>query len=249
MGFLVVTILVQILCVVHLIRNNRNSLWLWAIILLPIAGSAAYLVVEVLPGLGRRREVRAVKAAAIRKLDPDRNLRAARDALDTANTAANHSALGDALGETGAWGEAAVHYRHALDRMPAGDRPSQVKLARALLESGDGAGARKILEALPVSASQTENDRTALLLARSLQLCGAIDQALALYSEVGARMAGAEAQCRQAALLIEEGRRGEAVAPLEEVERRTKRLGRFERASASDMYDWADRTLAELRQG
>jgi hypothetical protein len=52
MIFFVVTILVQICCVVHLIRNHRNSLWLWAIILLPIAGAAAYLIVEVLPGLG-----------------------------------------------------------------------------------------------------------------------------------------------------------------------------------------------------
>ncbi len=241
--------MVQIFCAVHCIRNSRNNLWLMVIIFLNLPGCFAYFVFEILPGLGQRREVRAAKAAAIRKLDPDRDLRAARDALDTADTAANHSALGDALGESGAWGEAAVYYRHALDRMPAGDRASQVKLARALLESADGAGARKILEALPISASQTENDRTALLLARSLQECGAIEPALALYSQVGARMAGAEAQCRQAALLIEKGRRGEAMAALEEVERRTKRLGRFERASASDMYDWADRTLAELRQG
>src|SRR6185295_2734746 len=91
------TILIQICCVVHLIRNNRPGLWLWAIILLPIAGSAAYFVVEVLPGLSGRREVRAVKAAAIRTLDPDRQLRAARDALEIADTAANRTDLGDAL--------------------------------------------------------------------------------------------------------------------------------------------------------
>src|SRR5687767_6512192 len=143
MAFFLLVILVQICCVVHLIRNNRNSLWLWAIILLPIAGSAAYLVVEILPGLGHRREVRAVKAAAIRKLDPDRDLRAAREAVETTDTAANRTALGDALAETGAWSDAALHYRAALAKMPAPDRATQFKLARALLESGDATRARK----------------------------------------------------------------------------------------------------------
>lgn len=247
MVFFLATILIQILCVVHLIRNNRNSLWLWAIILLPIAGSAAYVVVEVLPGLAQRREVRAAKAAAIRKLDPDRDLRAAREAMETTDTAANRTVLGDALAEKGAWGEAVLHYREALVKMPAGDRPAQMKLARALLESGDCRAARKLLETLPKSSSQTEIDRGALLLARALQECGESDGALALYSEVGERMAGAEAQCRHAALLIEKGRTMEAMHLLEEAGRRAKKLDRNERARESDMYNWAERTLRELR--
>jgi hypothetical protein len=249
MIFFFATILVQICCVVHLIRNNRNSLWLWAIILLPIAGSAAYIVVEVLPGAAQRREVRAVKAAAIRKLDPDRELRAAREALETTDTAANRTALADALAQKGDWGDAVLHYREALARMPSGDRAAQLKLGRALLESGDFSAARKALEALPESASQTENDRGVLLLARALQESGEIERALALYAEIGTRMAGAEAQCRQAALLIEQKRQSEALPLLEETARRAKRLDRMERARDAEMYDWAARTLAELRGG
>ena len=60
-------------------------------------------------------------------------------------------------------------------------------------------------------------------------------------------MPGGEAQCRQAALLIALGRERDAVQPLIEVERRLQRLDRIERASHADMYDWAARTLAELR--
>jgi hypothetical protein len=230
-----------------LIRNNRNSLWLWAIILLPIAGSAAYVVVEVLPGLGQRREVRAAKAAAIRKLDPDRELRAAREAVETTDTAANRTVLADALADKGDWGDAVLHYRAALAKMPAGDRVAQLKLARALLESGDAAAARRQLETLPESGSQTENDRAALLLARALQACGDHEKALAFYADVGERLAGAEAQCRQAALLIEQGREREALPLLEETARRAKKIDRFERARDGEMYDWAARTLAELR--
>lgn len=247
MVFILATFLVQVACVVHLFRNHRNSLWLWAILLLPIAGSAAYVVVEVLPGLFRRREVRAVQVAAVRKLDPERELRAAREAVDVADTAANRTALADALAEAGHWAEAVRHYREAAAKTPGKDRAAGLKLARACLEAGNTAEAKRLLEALPESASPSENDRAALLLARSLDALGETDRAATLYAELGERMPGAEAQCRHAALLIAAGRGAEAVPLLEEAERRARRLDKMERRKDSEMYDWAARTLAELR--
>lgn len=241
------SIVVQIFCAVHCIRHGRNSLWLSVIIFLSLPGCFAYCVFEILPGLAGRREVRAAKQKAIRTLDPERNVRLAREAVETTDTAANRTLLGDALAEQGKWSEAVPHYREALAKMPAGDRPAQTKLARALLESGDCKGARTLLETLPESGSQTETDRGRLLLARALQECGETGQALALYGEVGERMAGAEAQCRHAALLIEQGRGGEALPLLEEAGRRAKKLDRYERARKADMYAWAERTLGELR--
>lgn len=247
MIFVVATVLVQIACVVHLIRNGRPSLWLWAIILLPIAGSAAYVVVEILPGLFGRREVRAAKAAAVRRLDPDRELRAAREAVDVADTAASRTALADALAEAGHWDEAVRHYREAVAKTPGKDRTARFKLARACLEAGHTSEARRLLEELPESASPSENDRAGLLLARSLEALGETGRAMALYAELGERMPGAEAQCRHAALLIASGRRDNALPLLEEAERRARRLDRMERRRDSEMYDWAARTLAELR--
>jgi FimV-like protein len=249
MIFILATFLVQVACVVHLFRNHRNTLWLWAILLLPIAGSAAYVVVEVLSPLVRRREVRAVQAAAVRRLDPDRALRAAREAVDVADTAATRTALADALAEAGHWGEAVRHYREAVAKTPGQDRAASLKLARACLEAGNTAEARRLLESLPQSGSPAENDRAALLLARSLEELGESDRAAALYGELGERMPGAEAQCRHAALLIAGGRGAEAVPLLEEAERRARRVDKMERARDSDMYDWAARTLGELRGG
>jgi FimV-like protein len=249
MVFILATFLVQVACVVHLFRNHRNTLWLWAILLLPIAGSAAYAVVEILMPLFGRREVRAVQSAAVRKLDPDRELRAAREAVDVADTAATRTALADALAEAGNWGEAVRHYREAVAKTPGRDRAASLKLARACLEAGNTAEARRLLEGLPESGSPSENDRAALLLARSLEELGESVRAAALYAELGERMPGAEAQCRHAALLLAGGRGGEAVPLLEETERRGRRLDKMERKRDSEMYDWAARTLAELRGG
>jgi hypothetical protein len=244
---LLFSMLVQIFCAVHCIRNGRSNLWLMVIIFLNLPGCLAYFAFEILPGLAASREVRAAKQAAIKTLDPERDVRLARESVETTDTAANRTALGDALAEKGEWREAVPHYREALAKMPSGDRPAQMKLARALLESGDCEGARKELESLPESASQTETDRGTLMLARALQECGDTQRAIALYAELGERMAGAEAQCRHAALLIEQGRRADAVPLLEEAGRRAKKLDRYERAREADMYGWAERTLGELR--
>jgi hypothetical protein len=241
------SILVQILCAVHCVRHRGNSLWLMVIIFLSIPGCLAYLFFEVLPAYSGRREVRAVGAAVTRRLDPDRQLRAAREALDLSDTAANRTALGDALAESGDWAEAVRHYREALAKTPGADRTARLKLGRALLESGDSAGARRELEALEPSGSPSENDRSTLLLARSLEECGDFERALSLYADIGQRLPGGEALCRHAALLVARGRGREALPLLAEVEARAKRLDRMERAKDSAMYDWAARTLAELK--
>src|SRR3954466_7298997 len=107
------SILVQIACAVHCVRNNRNSMWLMVIIFLSLPGCLAYSIFEILPAYAGRREVRALKSAAARKLDPEREIRLAREAIETADTASNHTGLGDALSAMGNWKEAAVHYRQA----------------------------------------------------------------------------------------------------------------------------------------
>ena len=250
MPFLGLSILIQIACAVHCVRNGRNSLWLMVIIFLSIPGCLAYAFFEILPGLAGRREVRQARSAAVRRLDPEREVRRAREAIEVADTAANRTALGDALADNDEWRAAADEYRRAIAKSPGGgDRALRVRLARAELESGNDREARALLEALAPSASGAENDRSALLLARALEGCGETARALQVYEDLGRRMAGCEAQCRQAALLLAEGRRAEAVEPLSEVERRVKKLDRMERAKDSTMYDWAARTLAELRAG
>lgn len=49
MLFLVATVILQIVCVAHAVRSGVNQMWLLAIMLLPIAGSLAYVVMEVVP--------------------------------------------------------------------------------------------------------------------------------------------------------------------------------------------------------
>ena len=71
-------IAVQVFCVVDVIRNRRNSLWIMALIFLPVASTIAYFIVEVMPRMQHNRHVRDARQAIAVKFDPERELRAAR---------------------------------------------------------------------------------------------------------------------------------------------------------------------------
>ena len=243
----IAVIALQLACVVHCIRHGRSGLWIMAIVFFPVLGSLAYIILEVLPGYSGRREVRAIKQAAAKVIDPERDLRRAREALDIADTAANRTDLADALVVLGRWSEAVPHYEQAEAKAAGIDRGLRIKLATACFEAGRSDRALALIEDLPPSGSASENDRAALLHARLLEEAGESGRASAIYADVGERMAGGEALCRHAALLLAEERRGEALALLTEVEKRAKRMDRSERSRNADMYEWAAEQLAELR--
>lgn len=241
-------IALQLACAVHCVRSGRNGTWVMVILFFPVIGSLAYVAMEVVPNSGVPRTAAKAQAKVKQKLDPDRDLRLARGQLETADTAANHVAYADRLAERSIWLEAIGHYEQAEAKAPGGsDRGIRLKLIKALFEAGRGKKARALLEALPPSGVQSDNDRSSLLLARMLEEAGDSERALILYADVGLRMPGAEAQCREAGLLLSLGRRHEALVPLAEAEKRARSMEKTERAKAGDMFAWAAETLAELR--
>lgn len=247
MPYLVV-IAIQVLCIVHLMRNSRNPLWLTALIFLPMISALAYLIVEILPGMGSNRHVRAARATAMATLDPQREVRAARDALELADTAANRLRLADAFAALGRHGEAVPFYREAMRMLPGEpDARTQMKLATSLYGAGQGTEALALLDTIADPIGQSDRDRKGILRAKVLEHLGRKDEALALYADIVTRLPGEEARCRYAALLIELSREREAITVLEEVESRMKRLDRHQRAADADMYRWATETLGKLR--
>lgn len=238
-------IAVQVFCVVDVIRRGRNTIWIMALVFLPVVGALAYFIVEILPTLQHNRHVRAARQTVVDKLDPERELRAAQQALEIADTMANRIRVADALTELGRHSAALPLYQRGAGPRP--DFRTGEKLARSLFLNDRPDEALSVLDALPKVTAQSDQDRTKLLRGRILEEMGRSDDALALYGDVMERMAGDEARCRYAALLLKVGRRGEARRVLEEVEHRMKYIDRHTRASQGPMYDWAMNELSTLR--
>ncbi|MGH6616084.1 BTAD domain-containing putative transcriptional regulator [Sphingomonas sp.] len=237
---------IQVMLIIDVIRNGRNQLWIMALMFLPGPSTIAYLVIEVYPRLQGNRHVRTARASVVAKLDPEREVRAARDALDLADTAANRIRLADALAELGRYDDALPLYLEAIQRGPLDMRTGE-KLARAQFETGAAAEALATLDANPAPSTQSDRDRHGLLRARIFEALGRKEEALALYADLVTRLPGEEGRCRYAALLLDQGWEKKARAVLEEVEGRMKRLDRQQRAAEADMYRWATEKLAALR--
>ncbi|WP_300973923.1 tetratricopeptide repeat protein [Sphingomonas sp. LHG3406-1] len=236
---------IQIAMIVDVIRNRRNNLWIMALLFLPLASTIAYLIIEVLPRFQHNRHFRQARAEVGRRLDPERELRSARSALDLADTVANRSRVADALSDLGRHGEALPLYRAAAGPRP--DFRSGERLARCLYLNDQASEALETVDRLPAPSVQSDRDRVALLRARILEDLGRDDEALPIYADVSQRLPGDEARCRHAALLLKMGRKRDARMVLQEVEQRMRHLDRQSRAEEAGMYDWAMGELARLR--
>ena len=245
MIFGVAILALQVFCIVHVVRNSRNTFWIFPLLILPLVSAIAYFIVEILPGLQHNRHVRTAKSTIVEKLDPERELRASQRSLEIADTMANHLRLADALTELGRHTEALKHYQRGAGAVP--DFRTGEKLARSLFLNDKPREAMLVLDKLPKVTAQSDRDRAALLRARVLEEMGQDDEAIQLYDDVSERLPGDEARCRHAALLLKKGRNAEAKRVLEEVEQRMKIIDRQTRTSEAQMYDWAMRELGTLR--
>lgn len=246
MTFALLIVAVQVLCVIDVIRNGRNQIWIMALVFLPGPSAIAYLVLEVYPRFRGNRHVRTARAAVAARIDPEKEVRAARSALDLADTVANRIRLADALAALGQYREALPFYHEAIARAPIDMRTAE-KLARAEFETDDPAAALATLDAAPASSAQSDRDRQGLLRARILTALGREEEALALYADLVTRLPGEEGRCRYAALLLQQGWDKRALAVLEDVEARMKHLDRQQRAADAEMYRWATEQLRTLR--
>ena len=63
MAFLILSIAIQVLLIVHVIKTGRNTIWIWVLALLSLPGAIAYIAVELLPDLDMVK--RAVEASTL----------------------------------------------------------------------------------------------------------------------------------------------------------------------------------------
>ena len=246
MIFVIGLLAIQVFLIIDVIRNGRNQMWIMALMFLPMASTAAYFIVEILPRFQHHRHVRTARAQISAKLDPKRELRAARDQLDIAQTTANRLRLADALTDLGRHAEALPLYQAAVGSGRPDLRTGE-KYTRSLFQNDRSTDGLAVLDAMQQPSTVSDRDRIGVLRARLLEELDRKDEAAALYDDIVARFPGDEVRCRYAALLLAQGRTPKATSLLEEVEHRIKRLPREQRTANAAMYDWAMRELARMR--
>ncbi len=209
---LAVSLLVQVGLIIHVVKTGRNWLWIAAIGFLPLAGSIAYVVVELLPELVGGRTARRATAGVQRMIDPDRDLRRASAEVEISGNVEARRRLAEELFERGQYARAIEVTQAALSGIFEHDPTLLLGLARAQFAAGETKAARATLERLAAQNPEFKSADASLLFARALESEGALDEAEREYAALAPGYPGAEARWRYGLLLKRRGKSTEARA-------------------------------------
>jgi hypothetical protein len=238
------SLLVAILLCVHAVRTNQNMYWLWIILVFQPLGGLVYFVAIVLPDLMGGRRARRFGAAARDALDPTREYRQAKSAIDEAPTVHNRMRLAAAAAQLGRHDEAETLYGEAAQGIHADDPALLLGRANALIELGRSPEALPLLDKL-AEQQAARSPVTALAQARAMEAVGRYREAGAAYEWAVGRLPGLEGLARYAAFLARTGGREEAADQLAEIDRRLARSNPQFRREGRAWRDLAAQALAK----
>jgi hypothetical protein len=239
----ILTLAIQAGLIVHVIKTGRNSLWIWAIALLPGAGWLAYIVVEILPAVFGGTTARRTKAGMQRMIDPDRDLRRAAAEVEISGNVDARRRLAEEMYDRGQYAEAVGVYQLGLRGIFEHDPTLLLGMARAQFAARDYAAARATLERLIRENPDFRSAEGHLLYARALEAQDALDEAEHEYDAVAPAYPGAEARLRYGLLLKRRGKLEDARRIFKELLDGAK-LGpaHYRKAQA----EWLDQARREL---
>jgi hypothetical protein len=210
MIFFVLSLLIQVLLIVHVIKTGRNTIWIWVLALLSYAGIIAYVAVELIPSLLGSRTARRAGRNMKRVLDPSADLRRYENEARVRGNTQSLQRYADELARQGRYDEAITQYRKALTGLYEHDPNIMLGVAQAQFGKGDATGARQTLDELIRLNPDFRSPQGHLLYARSLEEEGDVTKALEEYKVLASSYPGAEAGARYARLLKSQGRTDEA---------------------------------------
>ena len=225
MSFFILSIILQVALVLHIVKTGRNTTWIWIVVLLPMAGSIAYLIVEVLPDILGSKTGRAASRSVTRTLNPNRDLKQAASNYSVADTIENSMQLAQELMEKQMYQDARALYEKSLTGMHKTDPYIMHGLARAEFCLENYIAARRVLDELIEQNPDFKNADAHLLYARTLEELGERDAALHEYEVLRGYYPGPEAGYRYGCLCQQLGRQDQADAIFSEIVQRAKTSG------------------------
>src|SRR5580698_9546740 len=237
-------LLIGIALCVHVVRTNQPMFWIFVILFVPVLGSVVYLIAVVIPELTGGTRAKRMGMAARDALDPGREYRQAKAAIDDSPTVHNRMRLAAAAASLGRHAEAEQLYGEAMQGIHADDPALLLGRANALIELG------RALEALPLIEKLGEEQTaasppTVLAQARVFEALGRYSEAEPAYQWAAGRLPGLEGLARYAAFLARVGRKSEAADNLAEIDRRIQRANPQFRREGRTWRDLAAQALAK----
>ena len=205
MHILILTVFIQLAFVLHIIKTGRNTAWIWIVVMLPLAGSIAYLIVEVLPDILGSRSGRKASTNLKKILNPNKNMNGAAHNYSVSDTVENSLALAEECLNKSMFIEAKELYTECLKGVHKHDPDIMYGLAKAEFFLNNFSEVKSILDDLIEQNPDYKNPNAHLLYARNLENLNETELALKEYETLDIYFPGPEATYRYALLLKNKG--------------------------------------------
>lgn len=159
-------VILALLCAIHAVRTRQEMYWLFILFMFPLLGSLVYLFAIYLPHSRLERGALQAVSAAVKAVDPNREVREARARFTEAPTAQNRMRLAEALLEQGNATEAADQYQQCLTGPFASDLEIRFGAAHAMTECQRYEEAIQHLEEIRAEEPKFRAEAVSILLAR-----------------------------------------------------------------------------------
>src|ERR1700731_3725709 len=113
-GYVILSIIIQVLLIVHVIKTGRNTIWIWVLALLSVPGAIAYIAVELLPDLFRSRTAQRTARGLKKAMDPTADLRRYENEARVTGNVASRQRYAEELSRQGRHDDAIAQFREAL---------------------------------------------------------------------------------------------------------------------------------------
>jgi len=226
MPIIVVSILIQLCLVIHIIKTGKNTTWIWVIVILPLVGSLAYIILEILPDITNSRSGRQAGKRLQSVINPNKDLNEAAKDFSTSNTVENSMRLANECFGKGLFDEAKALYQKSLRGVHTDDPELMHGLAKCEFELGGFLAAKNILDDLIDKNPDFKNQGAHLLYARSLERIGDDISAEHEYQTLYNYASGPEASYYYAKYLQSKGQHELAREIFSEIVQKAKNSGR-----------------------
>lgn len=217
MPFFILSILLQVACLVHAVRTGRDRIWIYVILLGSMIGCLAYLIVELVPAMAGSRGAQRARRSVAKKLDPTKDLRQHARAMTINNSVGNVIAFAEECLQTGHHQQAIEAAQNARKGLFLHDPNLLQVLAKAQFAAGQYQDTRRTLDELIAANPDFKSADSHLLYARSLEALGELDAAKTEYAALSQYYPGPVAKLAYARLLRKTGDSNTAQALLDEL--------------------------------
>ena len=247
LGFLLsgsyfIIVLLQIICVVHVIRQRRGYYWIFLIMFFPVVGSIVYFIIEVLPGL---RSGRFIKSLGKTKKASRGAIRRLKETLQFSDTVENKQNLADAHLSRGEYAEACGIYSDCLSGLYENDAVLIHKLAESFYGARNYEEAIKLLLQLKELKYRDYKVDREYLLALSYKHTEQKDKAIEILASIVGLYPGEEARYELGILYLESTRTDDAVRAFEEVIQNRKL---YRKAAIGRQTKWVSLSRKRLKE-